>query len=403
MEIELTDAGSAAKIQAAIDALPPEGGTVVLPELDIELDRGLQVQSGVTLRGQGASTVLRKGPGRSYPLTGYHNYGMRDVPLVSTDGLSVGMTVSIQAERSRGFYDTFARITWIDNGWVGLSMGLSSDLAADDGPRLTTASPLIFGHNVREVALADLVLDGRRDDQEMPMNSCRGGAIYFYQSRDIEISNVHVDNYHGDGLSHQICRDVRVADSSFNRCSGNGMHPGAGSTNCFYERCSASQNDASGFYFCVRANHITVSECEFESNGPGISIGTRDCYNLITGCRVRDNRGPGVLVRRGPTPVEVHSCVIRDSEIMGNAAADEGPQIAIEAAAHDIAIHDCTIEGTDDGLPGIQMADGVRDVAAVDNTYARCVPVVGGEPLNRFPEITCGYGTAAKADFRHLG
>ena len=63
MEIELTDADSAAKIQAAIDALPPEGGTVVLPELDIEIDRAIEVQSGVTLRGQGASTILRASSG----------------------------------------------------------------------------------------------------------------------------------------------------------------------------------------------------------------------------------------------------------------------------------------------------------------------------------------------------
>jgi len=127
METKLTDVGSAAQIQAAIDALPPEGGTVVLPEMDIQLDRGIELRSGVALRGQGAATILRKGPGRVFPLTGYHNYGMRDVPLVSTAGLSVGMTVSIQGERSRGFGDTFARITWIDDGWVGLSAGLSAD------------------------------------------------------------------------------------------------------------------------------------------------------------------------------------------------------------------------------------------------------------------------------------
>ena len=403
MEIELTEADSAARIQAAIDALPPEGGGILLPALDIELDRGIEIRSGVTLRGQGAATVLRKGPGQVYPLTGYHNYGMRDVPLVSTDGLAVGMTVSIQTERSRGFYDTFARITWIDDGWVGLSMGLSADLPADAGPRLTTAYPLIFGHDVHDVTVADLVLDGRREQQEMPMGSCRGGALYFYQSRDIEIRGVHVEDYHGDGLSHQICRDVRVVDSQFNRCSGNGMHPGAGSTNCFYERCSASSNGSSGFYFCVRANHITVTDCQFERNGTGMSIGTRDCHNLITDCRVRKNRGPGILVRQGPVPIEVHSCVIRDCEIAGNATDDGEAQIAIKAAAHDIVIQNCTIEGTADHLPGIHIAEGVGDVIAVDNTYARCVPVVGAEPLSRVPEIGCGYGGAADTDFRHLG
>ena len=253
------------------------------------------------------------------------------------------------------------------------------------------------------MSVADLVLDGRREDQEVGMGSCRGGALFFYQSRDIDISGVQVENYHGDGLSHQMCRYVRVADAQFNRCSGNGMHPGAGSTNCRYQRCSASHNDNCGYFFCVRANHITVEDCRFDRNGTGISIGTRDCHNLITGCSVRENRGPGILVRRSPSPVEVHSCVIRDCEIAGNARDRGEAQIAIEAAAHDIVIQDSTITGTSEHMPGIHIGRDVRDVAAVGNRYVNCVPVVGTEPMSRPPEIVCGYGSAVDADFRHLG
>ena len=94
MELKPEECTSAAAIQAAIAAAAP-GEVVQLPELDLTLDRGLEIPSGVELRGRGQHTVLRKGPSRVYPLTGYHNYGMRDVPLQSAAGLAVGMTVSV--------------------------------------------------------------------------------------------------------------------------------------------------------------------------------------------------------------------------------------------------------------------------------------------------------------------
>jgi len=58
----------------AIDALDG-GGRMVLPEMDLMLDRGIELRSNVELAGQGDGTVMRKGPGRVFPLSGYHNYG----------------------------------------------------------------------------------------------------------------------------------------------------------------------------------------------------------------------------------------------------------------------------------------------------------------------------------------
>ena len=80
-ELTAEEADSAVAIQNAIHSLGPEGGRIILPAMDVTLDRGLELRSGIELIGQGERTVLRKGPGRVYPLTGYHNYGMHDVPL----------------------------------------------------------------------------------------------------------------------------------------------------------------------------------------------------------------------------------------------------------------------------------------------------------------------------------
>ena len=404
-KLTLAEAGSAAQIQQVIDEVAKEGGKVVLPEMELMLDRGLILRSGVELAGQGEKTVLRKGPGRVYPLSGYHNYGMCDVPLKSAAGLEVGMTVSIHDSRTHGgFYETFATVTWIDGDWVGLDHGIEADYRGNEEPCLTTVYPLVFGLWVREVAVRDLRLEGSRSDNEKGMGGCRGGAVYFGNSRDVEISGIRERDYFGEGLSFQMCRNVRIADCRFDENSGNGLHPGAGSTNVLFERCGGAGNERSGFFFCVRANHITVRDCQFSKNALGMSIGTRDCYNRIEQCVMEENEGAGILARQTPRPTEVHSCLIRDCRIGGNARRDGQGQVEIVSDAHDLIVERCEIAG-DGEKPGVFVADSARNIYLEGNRFNGCATEVegGAESLaDERPEIECGYGEWPETVFRHL-
>ena len=246
------EAGSARQIQQIIDEVAGGGGgKVVLPPMDLTLDRGLALASGIELIGQGTDTVLRKGPGRIYPLSGYHNYGMCDVPLESAAGLEPGMTVSVHDDKGRGFYETFATVTWIDGDWVGLDHGIEADYRADDHPCLTTAYPLIFAHKVHDIAVRDLSLEGNSSDNEESMGACRGAALYFYQSRGIEVTGVRECNYDGEGLGFQMCRDVVIRRCTFSDNTGNGLHPGAGSTNVMFDDCDSHDNGNCGLFFFI--------------------------------------------------------------------------------------------------------------------------------------------------------
>jgi hypothetical protein len=90
-KLSLEEAGSAASIQVIIDEVAEVGGgKVVLPEMELELDRGLILRSGIELCGQGEGTVLVKGAGEIYPLSGYHNYGMCDVRCAASVGGRAG-------------------------------------------------------------------------------------------------------------------------------------------------------------------------------------------------------------------------------------------------------------------------------------------------------------------------
>jgi hypothetical protein len=401
------EAGSAAQVQAAIDALGDEGGRLILPELELELDRALRLRSGVALQGQGEKTVLRKGAGRVYPLSGYHNYGMRDVPLASAAGLEPGMTVSVHDDRTHGgFYETFATIAWVDGDWVGLDRGIEADYAAAANPCLTTVFPLVCGHHLEGAALRHVRLEGNREQSPKAMGGCRGGAVYFGNCRDIEIAGVSEQGYYGEGLSFQMCRDVRIHDCRFDGNSGNGLHPGAGSTNVLFDSCVGQGNGRSGFFFCVRANHITVRRCRFAENETGISIGTRDCNNLIQQCSVEGNAGPGILFRETPPPTEVHSCLVQDCRIQGNAHASGKGQVEVLAAAHDLVLERSQIEGGPrPGVAGLWAAPGTGGLYLEGNRFSGCAPEVDAPPgslVAQRPRFSCGSGVATEREFRHL-
>lgn len=404
--LSLEEASSAARIQGAIDDMAAAGGRLVLPAMELELDRGLQLRSGVELVGQGEETVLRKGPGKVYPLSGYHNYGMCDVPLRSTAGLEVGMTVSVHDNRTRSsFYETFATITWIDNDWVGLDHGIEADYSGEEDACLTTAYPMIFGHGIEGAAVRDLRLEGNRSGNVRPMGGCRGAAVYFYKSRRLAITGIRERDYFGEGLGFQICRDVHVVDCQFDENTGNGLHPGAGSTNALLDNCAGEGNAGSGFFFCVRANHITIHNSVFKRNGNGISIGTRDCHNLIDGCTIEGNAGAGILMRVTPLPIEVHSCLIRDCAIKGNAMENGQGQVEVVSDAHDLIFINNRITGGAQKAPGVFIAPTARNVYMEGNHFEGCDPDVAAESgslTGDEPRIECGYGTAQDTAFRHL-
>lgn len=405
-KLSLEEAGSAASIQVIIDEVAEAGGgKVVLPEMELELDRGLILRSGIELCGQGEGTVLVKGAGEIYPLSGYHNYGMCDVPLQSAAGLEVGMTVSVHDGRSHGgFMETFATISWIDGDWVGLDHGIEMDYSADEEPCLTTVYPLVFGHYIQDAAVRDMRLEGNRAGNAKGMGGCRGGAVYFGNSRGIEITGIRERDFWGEGLSFQMCRDVKILACVFDENTGNGLHPGAGSTNVLFEGCKGEGNGRSGFFFCVRANHITVRDCEFRDNALGVSIGTRDCYNLIEDCRMEGNRGVGVLVRQTPAPTEVHSCRVQRCAIVGNAADEGRGQVEVTGDAHDLVFVENEIGGGENN-PGVFVEETARDIYLADNEFTACSAEVAAGAVSlagAAPEIECGYGEWTESIYRHL-
>lgn len=406
-DLTAPDVQPAVVIQEAVDSLGAGGGRVVLPAVEVELDRGIALRSHVTLVGQGRDTVLRKAPGRVYPLAGYHNYGMLDVPLAYTGGLAPGMTVAVRDDRHGGFFETFARITWVAETWVGLDQGLHADYHADQNPVLVTAYPLVYGLGVEDAGVQGLTLDGQRAAQPAGIGACRGAALYLLRSHGVTVTDVVEQGFAGEGLGFQMCSQVHIRNCRFDGNAGNGFHPGAGSTAVSFEHCAARDNDAAGFFFCVRANHVTVRDCTFAGNAvAGISVGTRDSDNLMERCVVRENSGPGLLFRATRRPVAMRNCRVAHCRIEANAAETGAGQITILGDAHDLAFaHNHLVGSAARRTAGIYVAPTATRIWLQDNVVEACSPDVIAQPESLVagdPVRACGLDAVELDHYRHL-
>jgi hypothetical protein len=200
---------------------------------------------------------------------------------------------------------------------------------------------------------------------------------------------------------------VHILRCHFAQNTGNGYHPGAGSTAARFEDCVAEDNGAAGFFFCVRANHITVRNCTFRGNHAcGISVGTRDCYNRIADCQMVGNAGPGLLIRNTSRPVEVHSCYVSGCKVTGNAFDHGHAQVDVLGDAHDLILEGNVIAGSPDNeRAGIYLAPSTEHIWLEDNQVTGCFPAVVGDACSRpfeRPSFECGLDAVQEAHYRHL-
>jgi hypothetical protein len=168
----------------------------------------------------------------------------------------------------------------------------------------------------------------------------------------------------------------------------------------------AEGNGAAGFFFCVRANHITVRSSTFCGNRIcGISVGTRDCHNYITGCQITDNAGPGLLIRSTSRPVEVHSCHVSDCRIAGNAHDHGYAQVDVLGDAHDLILEHNEIVGIPGrSQSGVYLAPSTERIWLDENVISDCSPAVIGAAIRPAikPSFDSGMDAVTERHYRHL-
>ncbi len=362
-------------IQAAVDYVFRLGGGIVhiLPGVYM-MRNSLFPRPGITIRGSGDKTILRKAASVSSKVIREADWFEYCVQVEDPKGFTVGGGIALSTDKKQSQKVRLYTITAINNNVLFLDSRTEEDYWMMDGARASTRFSIIHGLNVDNVSIESLVLDGNRAENER-INDNYAGAVFMQYCNRWTFKNVTARDYNGDGFSFQVCDDVHFEDCSSINNADLGFHPGSGSQRPIFKRCTAKGN-SQGFYWCWAACDGIAEDCIASENLKyGFNFGHRDTDNIVRNCLIERNEQIGVLFRKEPTDYRngdrntLENCVIRD-----NGKDGSGRCIDIQWKTKDITIRNCRIENTINGPQkvGVRISPEAQGILMENNSFEGC-------------------------------
>jgi hypothetical protein len=316
-------------LQAGVDYLAAlGGGTLRLSPGEWRLGNAVHLRSGIRLEGGGPETVLVKSPSVRTRLAADSDWYEQVIELEDASGFEVGGGVVLQARNPHNQGRSTQKRTLIarDGRRFRLDRQLEENFWVDCEAEAATLFPLLTGNHVHGIEISGLTLDGNREENER-LDGNYAGCIFLQNCRDVRIREVTAQNFHGDGISWQICHDVLVEGC---RCVGNsdlGLHPGSGSQRPVI-RGNLLEENGIGLFFCWGVKQGIAEENRIvASRSFGISIGHRDTDNRIVKNRIEQSGQVGILFRNEPHEARcAHRNLLEENVVTdsGAAGATEG-------------------------------------------------------------------------------
>jgi len=368
-------------LQAAVDYVAGlGGGTVAIGAGEFLMRDSLHLRPQVTVRGQGAKTILRKAPAVSSLLEVDGDYGEEQITLKNPEGFEVGDGVAVWDKNASGFHTTVARITGRNENTFALNLPLNADCMVANRAQTATVFPVISGYHLEGVRVENLTVDGNRD-QNVLLNGCRGGGIFLYRCPGAVVLGCTVRRYPGDGISFQQCNDAQVLDCVSEDNAALGLHPGSGSQRPVVRGCIARGNGQDGLFLCWRVKEGLFETNTLEGNGRfGISIGHKDTDNLLRGNKVVGNHEDGILFRNETEGMAGHRNRIEYNRIENNGLKQPAAGIRVRGETRDLVltgniIRDTRPAGERRQTTGIALEEKVGQVEIKDNTIEAATPI----------------------------
>ncbi len=366
-------------LQAAIEYLYRLGGGIlqIYPGV-YNMNNALYLRPGITVRGSGENTILRKTDGVVSPVARDVDWYEYAVQVENTDGFVKGGGIMLRSKTGENDwqYDTFTgTITAIDGNVIYLDKMPYKNFWVNKKATAATIFPVITAaEQTDHVAIENLVLEGNKKHNE-PINGNYAGGVFIQNCDDWNFKNVTVRNYNGDGYSFQICDDIHFDNCKSLNNTGLGFHPGSGSQRPVFRNCISTGNDQ-GIFFCWGVTWGLAENCVLTKNKRyGISIGHRDTDNVIRNCRIDGNGEVGILFRTPGDDNEFlagHRNSIENCDIMDNGKDNAGTGINIAKLTNDIIIKNNRIGNT--GNPprqktGIRISESSEGIILERNTF----------------------------------
>ena len=357
-------------LQAAVDYVAGlGGGTVKVLPGEYRLRGSVRLRSGIRLLGSGDDTIFFKEPSHTVKLAADSDWYDQEITLADAKGFAVGDSVCLKTKNPHNGAMTILKRTLIarSGNRFKLDKALRENFWSLGESTCSSLFPLVTGDEIERIAVEDLVLDGNRANNEL-LDGNYAGCIFLQDCRNVAFRKVTARNYHGDGLSWQICHDVVVEDCHSHGNSGLGLHPGSGSQRPIIRRSRLENNDI-GIFFCWGVKYGLAEDNQCMGNRVGISIGHRDTDNLIRRNKVAGSTGVGILFRpeRGPGFCGHRNQLIENT--VSDSGADDGIAIDVQGGTEQIVLADNQL--TESRAPaqriGIRLGPQTREIRLENN------------------------------------
>lgn len=286
-------------LQAAVDYVSRfGGGTVQILPGTYKLRNAIYLASNVRILGSGADTLLVKEPSIKTKLSADSDWYDQEVTLENADGFQIGDGICLRTKNPHNGGVTTLKRTFIARSGkrFKLDKALRENFWLMGESTAATLFPIFSGEFLKNVVIENITLDGNKANNEL-LDGNFAGCVFLQDCNRVVMRKVEARNYHGDGLSWQICHDVVVEDCHSHDNTGLGLHPGSGSQRPVMRRNKLDHNDI-GIFFCWGVKNGVAEENVIADNrGSGVSIGHRDTDNLVRKNEILRSGKAGVLFR----------------------------------------------------------------------------------------------------------
>ncbi len=356
-------------IQAAVDYVARlGGGTVEVLPGTWRFRNSVFLSSRIRLLGHGAETVFVKEASASTPLTQDSDWYDQEITLKHADGFRIGDGVCLRSASAR--FAIKRTLVARDGVRFKLDRPLRENVWLDSKQEATaeTLFPLLSGENIEDTVIENLTLDGNRGQNGL-LDGNYAGCVWLQDCRRITMRKIEARNYHGDGLSWQICHDVLVENCHSHGHSGLGLHPGSGSQRTVIRHCRLERNDI-GIFFCWGVRGGLAEDNTITGNRVGISIGHRDTDNTVRANTITGSTATGILFRHEKDAGAAgHRNVIENNTLTDN-GGESGAAIKLEAPVRGIILTGNILTETRGPAQrtGILIGPGVEELKMDGNT-----------------------------------
>jgi hypothetical protein len=358
-------------LQAAVDWVARMGGGTVrvLPGV-FRLRNAVHLASKVRLLGSGSDSVLIKEPSVTTKLAADSDWFDQEITLKDASGFQVGDGICLQTKNPHhGGKDVYKGTLIARSGnRFKLSKALRKNFWLMGDSQIATLFPILNCEFVEDVVIENITLDGNKAQNEN-LNGNYAGGIFAQDCSRLTFRGVTSRNYDGDGMSWQICHDVRVEGCHSHDNTGLGLHPGSGSQRPVMRNNRLERNNI-GIFFCwgVRNGIAEQNQC-LENRSYGVSIGHRDTDNLIRDNDILRSGRTGVLFRpeRGKD-FAPHRNLVENNRIIDSGKSD-GIGVDVQGQVESITLLKNDIRETREpaARTGIRIGPETRDVKLIEN------------------------------------